>query len=427
MKDKYRFETKAIHAGQVLDETGSRALPLYQTTAYVFDSPEQGANRFALTEGGNIYSRITNPTQSVFEARLAELEGGSAGVATASGMAAISYALQALAKQGDHIVSTASLYGGTSNLFLNTFPERGIEVSLVDTDNIEDLEGAFHQNTKALFVESIGNPKGNVEDLEALAELAHKHGVPLLVDNTFATPYLLRPIEFGADIVVHSATKFLNGHGTSVAGVVVESGKFDWAKDNKYPHLTEPNDSYHGLKFLESFGGAAITTYIRAVLLRDTGASISPFNAWLTLQGIESLPVRMDRHVANAEKIARYLHDHDKVEEVHYAGLKDSPYYERKEKYLPKGASSIFTFELKGGAQAAKKFIEHLQIFSLLANVGDSKSLVAHPASTTHSQSTEEELLAAGISQGTIRLSVGIENVEDLLEDIDQALAVISS
>lgn len=425
MTKDYKFETNAVHAGQTVDETGARALPLHQTTAYVFDTPEQGANRFALTEGGNIYSRITNPTQSAFEERIATLEGGSAGLATASGMSAISYALQALAKKGDHIVSTASLYGGTSNLFLHNFPDIGIDVSIVDTEDLDKLEAAFQENTKALFIETIGNPKGNIEDIEVLAEIAHKHGVPLVVDNTFATPYLCRPIEFGADIVIHSATKFIGGHGTSMGGVIVESGKFDWTKDNKFPAISEDNEAYHGLNFVEAFGPVAFTTYIRATLLRDTGAAITPFNSWLFMQGLESLHVRMDRHVENAQKIAEFLEGHEKIEYVEYASLESSPYKALQEKYLPKGAGSIFTFGVKGGREAGLKFVENLEIFSLLANVGDVKSLVVHPASMTHSQSTETQLKEAGIGQETIRISVGIEHVDDLIADLDQALGAI--
>lgn len=421
----YQFETKAVHSGQTVDETGARALPLHQTTSYVFEDTQDGAEKFALTRAGNIYTRITNPTQGTFESRLADLEGGSAALAVASGMAAITYAVLALAKQGDNIVSTTNLYGGTSNLFTKTLPQYGINTKYVDTDKLEEVEEAIDEKTKLIFIESIGNPKGDIPDLQALAKIAHDAGIPLVVDNTFPTPYLLRPIEHGADIVVHSATKFIGGHGTSIGGVIVESGQFDWGQNDKFPYLTEPDSSYNDVSFAETFGPAAFTTYIRAGLLRDTGAAISPFNAWLLVQGLETLHVRMERHVENAEKIAKYLQDHDKVEWVSYAGLESSPYYDLKEKYLPKGASSIFTFGVKGGYEAAKTFIESLELFSLLANVGDTKSLIVHPASMTHSQGTEEENIAAGVYPETIRLSIGLENVNDLIADLEQGLASI--
>ncbi|MBZ6528113.1 O-acetylhomoserine aminocarboxypropyltransferase/cysteine synthase [Aerococcaceae bacterium DSM 111021] len=425
MTQEYSFETNAVHAGHTVDETGSRAVPIYQTTAYVFDDVEQGANRFALAEGGNIYTRIGNPTQGVFEARVAALEGGTAGLAVASGMAAISYAIQVLASHGDHIVATASLYGGTHNLFEHTFKKFGIDVSIVDTSDLSNVEAAIQDNTKAVFVESIGNPAGNIEDIEALAKIAHKNGIPLIVDNTFATPYLLRPIEFGADIVVHSATKFIGGHGTSIGGVIVESGTFDWAQNDKFPGLTEPDPTYNGISFAETFGPGAYTTKIRATLLRDTGAAISPFNAFLLIQGLESLHVRVERHVENAEKIAKFLESHENVEWVDYAGLESSPYYNLKEKYLPKGAGSIFTFGVKGGYEGGVKFIEQLDLFSLLANVGDAKSLVVHPASMTHSQLTDDELLAGGVKPETIRVSIGIENVDDLINDLKRGLSAL--
>ncbi len=425
MTQEYKFETQAIHAAQTVDETGSRAVPLHQTTAFVFDDVTQGANRFALTEGGNIYTRITNPTQGVFEGRVAALEGGTAGLAVASGMSAISYAIQVLAKAGDHIVATANLYGGTHNLFEHTFKDFGIDVSIVDTSDLKNVDAAIQANTKAVFVETIGNPAGNIEDIEGLAEVAHKHGIPLIVDNTFATPYLTRPFEFGADIVVHSATKFMGGHGTTMGGVIVESGQFDWGQNDKFPGLTQPDPTYNNIVFADTFGSAAYITKIRTSLLRDTGAAISPFNAWLLLQGLETLHVRMDRHVENAEKIARFLANHDQVEWVEYAGLENSPYYELKNKYLPKGAGSIFTFGVKGGLEGGIKFIENLKLFSLLANVGDTKSLVVHPASMTHSQLTEEELAEGNIKPETIRLSIGIENVEDLIDDLEKGLGAI--
>lgn len=421
----YRFETNTIHAGQVIDETGAHAVPIHQSTAYVFDNTEDGADKFALAKGGNIYTRINNPTQSVFETRIATLEGGASAVATASGMAAINYAILALAKNGDHIVSTTNLYGGTSTLFSHTLPDYGVEVAFADTDKPKEVEQAIQENTKAVFIESIGNPKGDIPDFEAIAEITKKHGIPLIVDNTFATPYLFRPFDHGADIVVHSATKFINGHGTSVGGVIIESGNFDWTQNDKFPRLTEPDETYNGLSFAEVFGGAAYTTKIRAGLLRDTGASITPFNSWLFLQGLESLHVRMDRHVENAEKIAKFLENHEKVEWISYAGLESSPYYELKNKYIPKGASSVFTFGVKGGYEGGKAFIDNLELFSLVANVGDSKSLVVHPASMTHGQLTEEELLAAGVQTETVRLSIGLENADDLIADLEKGLGAI--
>lgn len=426
MTNQYRFETQTIHAGQPVDtDTGSRALPIFQTTSFVFEDTKDGAERFALAKGGNIYTRITNPTSGAFEARVAELEGGSAGVAVASGMAAITYALLTLAHSGDHIVSTTSLYGGTHTLFTHTFKNYGIEASLVNTDDLDAVRNAIQPNTKAIFIETIGNPEGNVADIEGLAAVAHEHGIPLVVDNTFATPYLCRPIEFGADIVVHSATKFIGGHGTSIGGIIVESGKFDWKQNDKFKGLSEPDDSYHGLVFADAFGPGAFVTKVRASLLRDTGASISPFNSFLLVQGLESLHVRMDRHVENAQKIAEYLAEHDKVEWVEFAGLKSSPYYELKEKYLPKGAGAVFTFGVKGGYEAGIKFIESLELFSLLANVGDAKSLVVHPASMTHSQMTEEELAGGGVRPETIRLSVGLEHIDDLIADLEKGFSAI--
>lgn len=422
---EYKFETNTIHAGQVIDETGAHAVPIHQTTAYVFDDTQDGADKFSLAKGGNIYTRITNPTQSVFETRIATLEGGTAAVATSSGMSAITYAILALAKNGDHIVSTTNLYGGTSTLFTHTLPDYGVEVSFADTDKPKEVEEAIKENTKAVFIESIGNPKGDIPDFKAIVEITKKHGIPLIVDNTFATPYLFRPFDYGADIVVHSATKFINGHGTSVGGVIVESGQFDWAQNNKFPRLTNPDPTYNDLSFVEAFGGAAYTTKIRAGLLRDTGAAITPFNSWLFLQGLESLHVRMDRHVENAEKIAKFLEGHDKVEWVSYAGLESSPYFNLKEKYLPKGASSVFTFGVKGGYEGGKKFIDNIELFSLVANVGDSKSLVVHPASMTHGQLTEDELKAAGVQTETVRLSVGLENVDDLIADLEKGLGAI--
>ncbi|WP_414045236.1 O-acetylhomoserine aminocarboxypropyltransferase/cysteine synthase family protein [Macrococcus equi] len=425
MTNNYRFETKQVHAGQVIDkETNSRALPIYQTSSFTFNDTDHAANLFGLKEFGNIYTRLTNPTTAAFEIRVAELEGGVAAVAVSSGMAAITYAIQNIANSGDHIVATTSLYGGTHTLFEHTFRKFGIEVSLVDTSSLENVKKALKENTKAIFVETIGNPEGNVEDLEALAEIAHKHGVPLIVDNTFASPYLCRPIEFGADIVVHSATKFIGGHGTSIGGVIVDSGKFDWT-GGKFKGLTEPEPSYHNLVFTESFGEAAYAIKLRTTLLRDTGAALSPFNAFLLAQGLETLSLRVERHVENTKKVIEFLSNHDKVEWIKYAGTQDSPYKSLQEKYLPKGAGSIFTFGVKGGHEAGKKFIESLELFSLLANVGDAKSLIIHPASTTHAQLSEAEQLAAGVSPETIRISVGIEHIDDIIADLERGLRVI--
>lgn len=425
MTNNYRFETKQVHAGQVIDkETNSRALPIYQTTSFTFNDTEHAANLFGLKEFGNIYTRLTNPTTAAFEIRIAELEGGVAAVAVASGMAAITYAIQNIASTGDHIVATTSLYGGTHTLFEHTFKKFGIEVSLVDTSSLENVKKALKDNTKALFVETIGNPEGNVEDLEALADIAHIHGIPLIVDNTFASPYLCRPIEFGADIVVHSATKFIGGHGTSIGGVIIDSGKFNW-DNGKFDGLTKPDPSYHNLVFTENFGEAAYAIKLRTTLLRDTGASLSPFNAFLLAQGLETLSLRVERHIENTKKVVEFLSNHDKIEWIKYAGTQDSPYRVLQQKYLPLGAGSIFTFGVKGGREAGKKFIESLELFSLLANVGDAKSLIIHPASTTHAQLTEAEQLAAGVSPETIRISIGIEHIDDIIEDLERGLSVI--
>lgn len=425
MAKQHRFETLQVHAGQVIDkETNARALPIYQTTSFTFNDTEHAANLFGLKELGNIYSRLTNPTTAAFETRVAELEGGVAGVAVASGMAAITYAIQTITNSGDHIVATTSLYGGTHTLFEHTFKKFGIEATLVDTTNLEHVKEALKENTKAIFVETIGNPEGNVEDIEALANIAHNHGIPLIVDNTFASPYLCRPIEFGADIVVHSATKFIGGHGTSIGGVIIDSGKFDW-NNGKFKSLSEPDPSYHNLIFTEAFGEAAYAFKIRTTLLRDTGAAISPFNSFLLIQGLETLSLRVERHVDNTKKVIDYLTNHDKVAWVKYAGTSDSPYKPLQEKYLPKGAGSIFTFGVKGGREAGKKFIESLELFSLLANVGDAKSLIIHPASTTHAQLTEDEQIAAGVNPETIRISIGIEHIDDIIEDLEHGLSVI--
>ncbi|WP_281198228.1 O-acetylhomoserine aminocarboxypropyltransferase/cysteine synthase family protein [Staphylococcus schleiferi] len=425
MTSDFKFETLQLHSGQEVDESShSRALPIYQTTSFTFDDTAHAANLFGLDELGNIYTRLMNPTTNVLETRVAELEGGVAGVAVASGMAAITYAIQAVAQKGDHIVASSTLYGGTHTLFTHTLPKYGIDVTIVDTKDVSNIENALQENTKALFVETIGNPEGNVEDFDALAAITKAQGIPLIVDNTFATPYLLRPIEYGANIVVHSATKFIGGHGTSMGGVIVDAGNFNW-DNGKFPGLSEPDPSYHGLVFSEKFGEAALAFKIRTTILRDTGAAISPFNAFLLTQGLETLSLRLERHVENAEKVAQCLEKHDKVAWVKYACLPTSEYYALKEKYLPKGASSIFTFGVKGGYEAGKKFIEGLELFSLLANVGDAKSLVIHPASTTHQQLTEAEQKAAGIAPETIRLSIGLEHIDDIIADLEKGFAKI--
>ncbi|MEB7450632.1 O-acetylhomoserine aminocarboxypropyltransferase/cysteine synthase [Staphylococcus chromogenes] len=425
MTQDYRFETLQLHAGQEVDQTtNSRAVPIYQTTSYNFNDTEHAAQLFGLEELGNIYTRLMNPTTAVLEARVAELEGGVASVAVASGMAAITYAIQSVAQSGDHILACETLYGGTHTLFTHTLPKFGIDVTLVDTRDPQNVANAIQENTKALFVETIGNPEGNVEDIEALVKVTKVHGIPLIVDNTFATPYLLRPIAYGANIVVHSATKFIGGHGTSMGGVIVDAGNFDWT-NGKFPGLSEPDPSYHGIVFSEKFGDAALAFKIRTTLLRDTGAALSPFNAFQLTQGLETLSLRMERHVENAEKVALYLSKHPKVAWVKYAGLPSSRYYDLKNKYLPRGASSIFTFGVKGGYEAGKQFIEALDLFSLLANVGDAKSLVIHPASTTHQQLTEEEQVAAGIAPETIRLSIGLEHIDDIIDDLAKGFAAI--
>lgn len=425
MTQDYRFETLQLHAGQEVDQTtNSRAVPIYQTTSYNFNDTEHAAQLFGLEELGNIYTRLMNPTTAVLEARVAELEGGVAGVAVASGMAAITYAIQSVAQSGDHILACETLYGGTHTLFTHTLSKFGIDVTLIDTRDPQNVEKAIQENTKALFIETIGNPEGNVEDIEALVKVTKAHGIPLIVDNTFATPYLLRPIAYGANIVVHSATKFIGGHGTTMGGVIVDAGNFDWT-NGKFPGLSEPDPSYHGIVFSEKFGDAALAFKIRTTLLRDTGAALSPFNAFQLTQGLETLSLRMERHVENAEKVAHYLSKHPKVAWVKYAGLPSSRYYDLKNKYLPRGASSVFTFGVKGGYEAGKQFIEALDLFSLLANVGDAKSLVIHPASTTHQQLTEDEQLAAGIAPETIRLSIGLEHIDDIIDDLAKGFAAI--
>lgn len=422
-KKSYRFDTLQVHAGQIPDPaTGSRSVPIYQTTSYVFNSTEHAANLFALKEAGNIYTRIMNPTTDVFENRMAALEGGVGALAVASGSAAITYAILNIAENNDEIVSASTLYGGTYNLFSTTFSKFGIKTVFVDPDDPENFKKAINDRTKALFIETIGNPGINLIDIEKVAEIAHENKIPLIVDNTFGTPYLIRPFEFGADIVVHSATKFLGGHGTSIGGVIIDSGRFDWEASGKFPSLTEPDPSYEGIRFSETFGNAAYIVKARVQLLRDTGACLSPFNAFLLLQGLETLSLRVDRHLSNTKKILDFLNSHPKVNWVNYPSIPGNKYYHLAQKYFPKGAGSIFTFGIKGGKEAGIRFIENLKLFSLLANVADAKSLVIHPASTTHAQLSEEEQLAAGVTPDMIRLSIGIEDPEDLLEDLAYAL-----
>lgn len=426
-KTNYRFETLQLHVGQEQPDpvTDARAVPIYATTSYVFRNSAHAAARFGLTDAGNIYGRLTNTTQEVFEKRTAALEGGVAALAVASGAAALAYVFQALAKAGENIVASKTIYGGTYNLLAHTLPLYGISASFVDPDSAEEIEAAINGQTKALFVETLGNPNSNVGDIAKWAELAHKHGIPLVVDNTFATPYLVRPIEYGADIVVHSATKFIGGHGTAIGGIIVDCGGFDWKSSGKYPWISEPNPSYHGISFADAVGAAAFVTYIRAILLRDTGATLSPFHAFIFLQGLETLSLRVERHVENALKVVKYLSDHPLVEAVHHPSVPAEPTHELYKRYFPNGGGSIFTFDIKGGALTARKWIDSLPIFSLLANVADAKSLVIHPASTTHSQLTEEELREQGIKPNTIRLSIGTENISDLLEALDEAFAAI--
>ncbi len=426
-RNNLHFETLQLHVGQEQPEqaTDARAVPIYQTTSYVFRNSAHAAARFSLEEVGNIYGRLTNPTQEIFEKRIATLEGGVSALAVASGAAAIAYAIQNITRQGDHIVAANTIYGGTYNLMANTLPVYGVTASFVDPSDSENFERAIQENTKALFIETFGNPNCNLIDIRKVADIAHRHRIPLIVDNTFGTPYLIRPIEYGADIVVHSATKFIGGHGTSLGGVIVDSGKFDWTASGKFPQLTEPDPNYHGVRFVETAGETAYVLRIRAVLLRDTGACISPFNAFLLLQGLETLSLRIERHVENALKVVEFLNAHPKVKKVNHPSLFNHPDHVLYQRYFPKGAGSIFTFELAGGREEAFGFIDHLEIFSLLANVADAKSLVIHPASTTHSQLTAQELVSQGISEGTVRLSVGIEHIDDLLADLEQALAAV--
>ena len=424
---KYRFETLQLHVGQESPDpaTDARAVPIYQTTSYVFRNSQHAADRFGLADAGNIYGRLTNSTQDVLEKRVAALEGGSAALALASGAAAITYTIEALAANGGHIVAQKTIYGGSYNLLSHTLPQYGIRTTFVDIHNLAEVEGAIEPDTRALYAETLGNPNSDIPDLDALAKIARKHGIPLVVDNTFGTPYLIRPIEHGADIVVHSATKFLGGHGTTLGGIIVEGGKFDWKASGKYPNVAAPNPSYHGVSFYDAVGPAAFVTFVRAILLRDTGASISPFNAFLLLQGIETLSLRLDRHAENTKKVVEYLSKHPLVERVNHPSLPDHPDHALYEKYFPNGGASIFTFDVKGGQKAAWQFIDALEIFSLLANVADVKSLVIHPASTTHSQLSEEELLDQGIRPGTVRLSIGTEHIDDIIADLEKGFAAI--
>ncbi len=424
----YKFETLQLHVGQEQPDpaTDARAVPIYQTTSYVFRNSQHAADRFGLADAGNIYGRLTNSTQGVFEDRIAALEGGSAGLAVASGAAAISYTIQALAANGGHIVAQKTIYGGSYNLLAHTLPQYGITTTFVDAHNLDEVKGAIQDNTVAVFIETLGNPNSDIPDIDAIADIAHEAGLPLVIDNTFGTPYLIRPIEHGADIVVHSATKFIGGHGTTLGGVIVESGKFDWKASGKYPQIADPNPSYHGISFADAVGPAAFVTYIRAILLRDTGATLSPFNAFLLLQGVETLSLRLERHAENTKKVVEYLANHPLVEKVNHPSLPDHPQHDLYQKYFPNGGGSIFTFEIKGGKEEAWKFIDNLEIFSLLANVADVKSLVIHPASTTHSQSTEEELADVNIYQNTIRLSIGTEHIDDIIADLEKGFAAIS-
>jgi O-acetylhomoserine (thiol)-lyase len=423
----FRFETKQLHIGQEQADpaTDSRAVPIYQTTSYVFHNSQHAADRFGLADPGNIYGRLTNTTQDVLEKRIASLEGGSAALALASGAAAITYTIEALAANGGHIVAQKTIYGGSYNLLSHTLPQYGIETTFVDAHNLEEVEGAIKENTRAIYLETLGNPNSDIPDIDAIAAIAHSHGLPLVVDNTFGTPYLFRPIEHGADIVVHSATKFIGGHGTTLGGIIVEAGKFDWSAGDKFPQIAAPNPSYHGISFYDVVGPAAFVTYIRAILLRDTGAAISPFNAFLLLQGVETLSLRLERHAENTKKVVEYLAKHPQVKKVNHPALPDHPDNELYKKFFPNGGASIFTFEIEGGREEAWKFIDNLQIFSLLANVADVKSLVIHPASTTHSQLSSDELAEQGIFENTIRLSIGTEHIDDIIEDLDNAFNAI--
>lgn len=426
---KYKFETLQLHVGQEQPDpaTDARAVPIYQTTSYVFKNSAHAAARFGLADAGNIYGRLTNSTQDVFEKRIAALEGGVAALALASGAAAVTYTMEALAADGGHIVSQKTIYGGSYNLFAHTLPHYGITTTFVDAHNLTELENAIKENTRAIYLETLGNPNSDIPDIDAIAEIAHKHGLPLVIDNTFGTPYLIRPIEHGADIVVHSATKFIGGHGTTLGGIIVDSGKFDWKASGNYPAIASPNPSYHGISFADAVGPAAFVTYIRAILLRDTGATISPFNAFLLLQGVETLSLRLDRHAENTKKVVEFLAKHPLVERVNHPSLPEHPDHALYQKYFPNGGGSIFTFDIKGGQAEAHQFIDNLEIFSLLANVADSKSLVIHPATTTHSQLTEEELAEQDIHPNTIRLSIGTEHIDDIIADLEKGFAAVKN
>ena len=423
----YKFETLQLHVGQESADpaTDARAVPIYQTTSYVFHNSKHAADRFGLADAGNIYGRLTNSTQDVFEKRIAALEGGSAALAVASGAAAISYTIQALAANGGHIVAQKTIYGGSYNLLAHTLPQYGIKTTFVDAHNLKELEGAITDDTRAVYLETLGNPNSDIPDIDAISEIAHKHELPVVVDNTFGTPYLIRPFEHGADVVVHSATKFIGGHGTTLGGIIVESGKFNWKASGKYPNIAAPNPSYHGVSFYDAVGPAAFVTFIRAILLRDTGATISPFNAFLLLQGVETLSLRLDRHAENTKKVVEYLSKHPQVAKVNHPSLPDHPDHALYQKYFPNGGASIFTFEIKGGKDAAWKFIDNLKIFSLLANVADVKSLVIHPATTTHSQLSDAELADQGITQSTIRLSIGTEHIDDIIADLENGFKAV--
>ena len=426
-ENKLHFETLQLHVGQEEADpaTGARAVPIYQTTSYVFNNSAHAAARFGLTDAGNIYGRLTNPTEDVLEKRIAALEGGVAGLAVASGAAAISYTIQALAQNGGHVVAQKTIYGGSYNLLEHTLPNFGITATFVDAHNLKEIEDAIQENTRLVYLETLGNPNSDIPDLDAIAEIAHKHGLPVVVDNTFGTPYLIRPLEHGADIVVHSATKFIGGHGTSLGGIIVDGGKFDWAASGNYPAIAAPNPSYHGISFVDAAGPAAFVTYVRAILLRDTGATISPFNAFLLLQGVETLSLRVERHAENTKKIVEYLANHPQVEKVNHPSLPDHPDHALYQKYFPNGGASIFTFQIKGGVKEAHAFIDHLKIFSLLANVADVKSLVIHPATTTHAQLSPEELEDVGIHENTIRLSIGTEHIDDIIADLEAGFAAV--
>ena len=426
---EYRFETLQLHVGQEQADpaTDARAVPIYQTTSYVFHNSKHAADRFGLADPGNIYGRLTNSTQEVLEKRLAALEGGSAALALASGAAAITYTIEALAANGGHVVAQKTIYGGTFNLLAHTLPQYGIRTSFVDIHDLSEVEAAIEEDTRAVFLETLGNPNSDIPDIDAVSKIAHKYGIPVVIDNTFGTPYLIRPIEHGADIVVHSATKFIGGHGTTLGGIIVESGRFDWKASGKYPNIASPNQSYHGVSFYDAVGAAAFVTYIRAILLRDTGAAISPFNAFLLLQGVETLSLRLERHAENTKKVVEFLNSHPQVEKVNHPSLADHPDHEVYKRYFPNGGGSIFTFDIRGGKEEAWRFIDNLRIFSLLANVADVKSLVIHPASTTHSQLTEEELLDQGIKPNTIRLSIGTEHIDDIIADLENGFAAIKA